>query len=91
MEKEKNRAEAPSGFHMENFRRRSRYTAVFAVLSIAFVIIVVLNVNTGSVDISISEIFNILFRGAGEETQYSIIWKIRLPRVFMAAMLGGAP
>lgn len=65
MEKEKNRAAAPSGFHMENFRRRSRYTAVFAALSIAFAIIVVLNVNTGSVDISISEIFNILFKGAG--------------------------
>lgn len=79
-----------SGFHMENFRRRSRYTAVFVCLLIAFFIIVVLNVNTGSVKISISEIFRILFMGAGDSTEYSIIWKIRLPRIFMAAMLGGA-
>lgn len=90
MEKEKNTMAAPSGFHMENFRKRSRYTAVFLALSIAFLVIVVLNVNTGSVEISISEIVNILFKGAGEATEYSIIWKIRLPRVFMAAMLGGA-
>lgn len=79
-----------TGFHMENFKRRSRYTVVFAVLLIAFCVIVVLNVNTGSVEISIGEIFDILFKGAGEATEYSIIWKIRLPRVFMAAMLGGA-
>lgn len=79
-----------SGFHMENFKRRSRYTAVFVCLLIAFFIIVVLNVNTGSVKISISEIFKILFMGAGDSTEYSIIWKIRLPRIFMAAMLGGA-
>lgn len=90
MEKEKNTMAAPSGFHMENFRKRSRYTAVFLALSIAFLVIVVLNVNKGSVEISISEIVNILFKGAGEATEYSIIWKIRLPRVFMAAMLGGA-
>ena len=90
MENNKNMNPAESGFHMENFRRRTRYTTVFVIMAIAFLVIVVLNVNTGSVDISISEIFNILFRGAGEQTEYSIIWKIRLPRVFMAAMLGGA-
>lgn len=88
----KNKQEAPvqTGFHMENFKRRSRYTAVFAVMTLAFFLIVVLNVNTGSVDISVSEIFRILFGSARNDTQYSIIWKIRLPRMFMAAMLGGA-
>lgn len=90
MDKIKKDTPDESGFHMENFRRRSRYTAVFVGLIIAFFVIVVLNVNTGSVEISVSEIFNILFMGAGEQTEYSIIWKIRLPRVFMAAMLGGA-
>lgn len=90
MGKEKETISASSEFHMENFRRRSRYTTVFIVFAIAFAVIVVMNVNTGSVDISVSEIFNILFRGAGEITEYSIIWKIRLPRVFMAALLGGA-
>lgn len=90
MENKKKRIASESSFHMENFKRRSRYTVVFISMIIAFLVIVVMNVNTGSVEISISEIFKILFRGAGEQTEYSIIWKIRLPRVFMAAMLGGA-
>lgn len=90
MKNKQNQNPAESGFHMENFRRRSRYTAVFLGMLFAFFAIVVLNVNTGSVDISVSEIFRILFGNAGSQTEYSIIWKIRLPRVFMAAMLGGA-
>lgn len=90
MAKEKKQQMTESVFHMENFKRRSRYTAVFVMLGIAFLIVVMLNVNTGSVQISITEVFRILFMGAGEATEYSIIWKIRLPRVFMAAMLGGA-
>lgn len=79
-----------TGFQMENFKRRSRYTIVFAGLLLAFLVIVVLNVNTGSVDISVSDIFRILFQGTGETSEHNIIWKIRLPRIFMAAMLGGA-
>lgn len=77
-------------FHMENFRRRSRYILVFVLLAVAFLAIVVLNINTGSVQISIGEIFKILTGRGQESTQYSIIWKIRLPRVIMAAILGGA-
>ena len=79
-----------TGFHMENFKRRTRYTAVFVGLIAAFFLIVALNINTGSVEISLSEIFRILFGSARSETEYSIVWKIRLPRVFMAALLGGA-
>ncbi len=77
-------------FHWENFKRRSRFTMVFAVLAIAFCIIIVLNINLGSVHISVREILEILFRRAGDSTQYNIVWKIRLPRIFMAAILGGA-
>ena len=50
-------------FHMENFRRRSRYFLVFLVLTAAFLVITVLNINTGNVDISVSEILRILFKG----------------------------
>lgn len=42
---------------MENFRRRSRYAAVFLVLILAFAAITVLNINSGNVNISIPEIF----------------------------------
>ncbi|WP_249300640.1 FecCD family ABC transporter permease [Qiania dongpingensis] len=75
---------------MENFKRRSRYILVFAVLLAAFLAITVLNINTGNVDISVPEILRILFRGTGGATEYNIIWKIRLPRILMAAILGGA-
>lgn len=77
-------------FHMENFKRRSRYTLVFVILIAAFFAITVLNINTGTTNISVSKIIDILFKRAGDATEYNIIWKIRLPRVLMAAILGGA-
>ncbi len=72
------------------FRRSSRYQVVFLLLIAAFCAITVLNINSGSVPIPVSEIARILFRRVGEGTQYSIIWNIRLPRILMAAILGGA-
>ena len=73
-----------------NLRRRARYTCVFLVLAIAFCAIIVLNINVGSVPIPMDEIARILFKRSGDPTQLSIIWKIRLPRILMAALLGGA-
>ena len=76
-------------FHHENFLRRSRYATVFFVLLIAFGAITVLNINTGNVHISVENILKIIFLKQGEEMEYNIIWKIRLPRILMAAILGG--
>ena len=56
-----NRQSDGTSFHMENFKRRSRYTLVFVLLILAFGLITVLNINTGNVHISLSEIVNILF------------------------------
>ena len=77
-------------FFNENFRRRSRYQLVFLALVAALLVITVLNINTGSVAIPVGEIFRILLGQAQDSPQYSIIWKIRLPRILMAALLGGA-
>lgn len=77
-------------FQMENLKRRSRYTMVFITMAILFFIIVVLNINTGNVHISVAKILKILFLRDGEAVEYNIIWKIRLPRILMAALLGGA-
>ena len=77
-------------FHTENFRKRSRYTFVFVCMIAAFFVITVLNINTGNVHISVPKILRILFLHDGEVVEYSIIWKIRLPRILMAALLGGA-
>lgn len=56
---------------------------------IAFAVIIILNINSGSVSISVGEIVRILFRRKGDPTQMNIVWKIRLPRILMAAILGG--
>ncbi len=73
-----------------NLGRSTRYTCVFLALIAALCLIVVLNINIGSVPIPVGEIVRILFKRAGDPTQLSIIWKIRLPRILMAALLGGA-
>ena len=41
-------------FHYENFKRRSRYVAVFVVLAILFFVTIIWNINTGTVNIPVS-------------------------------------
>ncbi len=79
-----------SAFHQENLGRRARCITVFVILAIAFLIIIVLNINTGNVHISVPRILDILFTRSGNPDEVNIIWKIRMPRILMAAMLGGA-
>ena len=79
-----------TSFHQENFRRRTRYTAVFLILAAVFCVVTVLNINTGNIHIPVPKILSILFLKEGAATEYNIIWKIRLPRILMAALLGGA-
>ena len=71
-------------------RRRGRYELVFLLLIAALFVITVLNINIGSVPIPMGEILRILTRRATDAKQYAIIWNIRLPRILMAAILGGA-
>ncbi len=71
-------------------KRRSRFVLVFIILAAAFFAIAVLSINTGNVSISVKDIFRIIFLNDGSFKEYSIIWKIRLPRIIMAALLGGA-
>ncbi len=66
-----------------------RYTLVFLALLAALCAAAALNVMVGSVAISLPELGRILFCGQGEATQAAIVWKIRLPRLLMAAILGG--
>lgn len=49
------------------------------------------NLRSGSVNIPMGEIADILAgRGDPDSTAYSVIWKIRLPRIILGAILGGA-
>ena len=70
--------------------RRTRYTIVFAALAAAFLAMIILNINTGSVGIPVGRILKILFLRQGEVAEVKIIWKIRMPRILQAAVLGGA-
>lgn len=70
--------------------RRTRYAAVFIGLTAAIFALTIWNIYSGSVHISVREILEILFLRRGDETAYNIIWKIRMPRIISAAVLGGA-
>ena len=72
------------------YRAKALYCVVFMVLLAALFVITVLNINIGSVPISVGEIIGILLHKQGDPTLVNIIWKIRLPRILMAALLGGA-
>ena len=89
MQKIRKESNAPMDFHRGNLKRRMRYIVVFAVLLVAFAVITVMNINSGNVEISMPDIFRIIFLREGVEMEYNIIWKIRLPRILMAAILGG--
>ena len=68
-----------------------RTVFVFSLLVFAFGALLVLNVNTGSVSISAEEIFRIILAGESDGSKAAnVIWKIRLPRLLGAAILGGA-
>ena len=69
-------------------KRRLRYTACFVSLFIGMFILLVLNVMVGSARLSISQVLSILFTGTGNNA--AIIWKVRMPRLLAAAILGGA-
>lgn len=67
-----------------------RYLISFLLLLVMLVILVLWNVNSGSVPLSPREIAGILLRREGEDTALHIVWDIRLPRILSAIILGGA-
>lgn len=67
-----------------------RYWASFGLLVLMLILLIIWNINSGSIPISVREILEILFLGGGEETAWNIVWEIRLPRILSAVILGGA-
>lgn len=70
--------------------RRKRIWIVTVVMIIILCALFIANICLGSVSIAPSEIWDVLSDQSGNETFYNIVWKIRLPRMFGAALLGGA-
>lgn len=69
---------------------RLRCGVMFLLLVLAFLTLIVVNVNTGSIRIMPGEVFRIIIQGSDGTPAASVIWKIRLPRLLAAALLGGA-
>lgn len=73
-----------------NKKNYFRYTLSFVLLVILLIVLFIWNVNSGSVHLSVGEIFRIIFLRDGDDTAYNIIWQIRLPRILAVILLGGA-
>ena len=69
---------------------KKRYTISFIAIIIILAGLFWWNVSAGSVDMTLSELIGILKRESQESTLYQILWKIRLPRMIAAILLGGA-
>lgn len=48
------------------------------------------NIGVGSVEMSFFDFLDVLTKHQPDSTQYQIVWKIRLPRIIAAVLLGGA-
>ncbi|MCF7791886.1 MAG: iron ABC transporter permease [Victivallales bacterium] len=64
-------------------------TYFIIILFILLIVTGLLSLCAGSADISVSEVFKLLFNGH-ESWQYSIIMKIRLPRIILGLAVGGS-
>ena len=71
-------------------QRNFRYLISFLVLMVLLCALFLWNVNSGSVELSVSEILKIVVNGPNDNTYSNIIWDIRLPRILSAILLGGA-
>lgn len=69
---------------------KKRYTISFIAIIIILAGLFWWNVSAGSVDMTLAELTGILKRESQESTLYQIVWKIRLPRMIAAILLGGA-
>ncbi len=68
---------------------RSRYLGAFLLLLALLALLVVWNINAGSVPLCGTEILRILFSSPDGSTEYGIVRTLRLPRICAAVILGG--
>ncbi len=72
-------------------RNAVRCCAVFLSFLILLLAAIAVSILVGSVDVSADEVAAVLLRGdRTNEVAFNIVWRIRLPRVLLAALLGGA-
>ncbi len=62
----------------------------FVLLAALVLVLLIWNINAGSVHLPVGEILRILTGHGADSTQSHIVWDIRLPRILSAMLLGGA-
>ncbi len=67
-----------------------KYGRIFILLTVILILLFFASISLGSVHISFQEMGQILLRHQIDQTNYSIVWEIRLPRIIAAVVLGGA-
>nr|MCR5669075.1 iron ABC transporter permease [Lachnospiraceae bacterium] len=67
-----------------------RCTILFGVEILLIILLVMVNIHTGSTDVSLSEALSIILSGGDGDVTSTIILDIRLPRIIAAFVLGGA-
>ncbi len=69
-----------------------RYITWFGIVILMVLAIIIWNITSGSIDVSMGELLDILRGHAADtsDTSYKIIMEIRLPRISAALLLGGA-
>ena len=70
--------------------RTLRYLVSFVVIILLLAILFFWNIGVGSVEMSFFDFLDVLTKHQPDSTQYQIVWKIRLPRIIAAVLLGGA-
>lgn len=81
------------GIGMEIYMKKEnkiRYGIGFLILIVLLILLLFLNINGGSIHLSVREILAVLGRRSSDATAMSILWNIRLPRILAALLLGGA-
>ncbi len=75
----------------EQTKKALRCEIGFTLLALGVLVAVILNIWVGSANISVADVFKILFTDAFEgDAVNTIVWDLRLPRLCAAALLGGA-
>ena len=75
---------------MKNVHSYGRFATIMLILILLLILGLMLNLNIGSVKISAGEILRMLLQGDDSSMESRIIWSIRIPRMLLAATLGGA-
>ena len=71
-------------------QRTVRQAACFLVLALLLFILIILNINSGSIKLTPGEILRVISSREVNDKSGQIIRQIRLPRIIAAAVLGGA-